>query len=286
MSTQKAAIITGGGLDVARALAARGNWHVHIGSLSETAGTEAATSIGVAATSHCVDVTSYDQLAALFSAMHAAHGRLDFVFANAGVIDKTNFYEKVESLPPPPPPDGLSIEVNLRGVVGTVWLELHYMRAVRKGRGEQSVCVTSSCGGLYPTGFCPVYTGAKHGSVGFMRAVAKPFWVYDKIRVNAICPGTVRTGLMDEKSWDSFEGDLLTPVEKVREAVLQLLDGGDMVDAKGVRVSKDEVWGCAVEVNADKHYFREQPEFCNEIMETVMRNTDVTESANLVRGGS
>jgi NAD(P)-dependent dehydrogenase (short-subunit alcohol dehydrogenase family) len=40
-----------------------------------------------------------------------------------------------------------------------------------------------------------------------MRSIAKHFWLNDKIRVNAICPGVVKTNLLAAKEWGSFPDD-------------------------------------------------------------------------------
>ena len=67
--------------------------------------------------------------------------------------------------------------------------------------------MTASCGGIYPSYYSPTYSAVKHGVVGFMRSIAKHFWLNDKIRVNAICPGVVKTNLLAAKEWGSFPDD-------------------------------------------------------------------------------
>lgn len=82
-----------------------------------------------------------------------------------------------------------------------------------------------------------------------MRSIAKHCYLYDAICVNLICPGIVRPNLLDASGWAAFPDEFFTPVEKVAEVVVTLVEGGDMVDAKGVRVSADKAWDRAVEVN-------------------------------------
>jgi len=53
-----------------------------------------------------------------------------------------------------------------------------------------------------------------------------------------------------------------------------------MEDSKGVKVEAGKDWSRAVEVNGDKHYFREQIDYCDEAMAAVMRATDVSEVGN------
>ena len=108
-----------------------------------------------------------------------------------------------------------------------------------------------------------------------MRSIAKHYYLYDGIRVNAICPGTVRTNLLDASGWAAFPDEFFTPVETVVEVVVMLVEGGAMVDAKGVRVPAEQAWGRAVEVNGQNYYFRDMPEYCDDQMRQVMEATDV-----------
>lgn len=114
--------------------------------------------------------------------------------------------------------------------------------------------------------------------MGLTRAVAKHFYFRDKIRVSCICPGSVRTNLLDAVGWSQFPESYFTKVEKIVEVVLMLIDGGKMEDSKGVVKGEGQDWSLAVEVNGPNHYFREQPEWCDTAMEEVMKATDVVET--------
>jgi hypothetical protein len=50
-----------------------------------------------------------------------------------------------------------------------------------------------------------------------------------------------------------------------------------MEDSKGNKVFTGQDWMRAVEVNGKNHYFREMPEYCDNLMEDVMKRTDVSE---------
>jgi NAD(P)-dependent dehydrogenase (short-subunit alcohol dehydrogenase family) len=154
----------------------------------------------------------------------------------------------------------LSIDINLKAVVATGYMAQHYFRQNPAG---SSGCLisTSSVGGIYPAPFCPMYSAAKHGVLGFTRSVAKHFWTHDKIRANAILPRTMRTALLSEKEWETFGDTSWTPVEKVVEVVKMLLEG--------------EEWGKTVEISGGKHYWREHADYCDEDMRRVMEATDV-----------
>jgi NAD(P)-dependent dehydrogenase (short-subunit alcohol dehydrogenase family) len=161
-----------------------------------------------------------------------------------------------------PPPDMLSVDIDLKAVIVTGYLTQHYMRLNPHGNGGCLVS-TSSVGGIYPAPFCPMYAAAKHGVLGFTRSVAKHFFLHDKIRASAIMPGTMKTTLLSEEEWKTFEKTEWTPINKVVEVVEMLLD------------EKEALWGKTVEIQGKEHFFREQPEFPNDSVRRVMALTDI-----------
>ncbi|KAK5128263.1 hypothetical protein LTR85_002930 [Meristemomyces frigidus] len=275
----KVAVITGGasgmGLAVASALAQRGDWVVYILDTNAKAGEQVANSLPNT-TFHKADVTDCGSLAAAFKAAFSSSGRrVDFVFANAGVIEKRNFYAHHDTGDEPPPsPDLLSVDVDLKGVISTSYLALHYFRrSPHKGQGA-SLVMTASCGSFYPSHYSPMYTAAKHGVVGFLRAIAGHYHI-DGIRANAICPGIVETNLVGEGGWANFPQHLFTPVEMIVKVVLSMLDCDAMVDANGVTLPADKIYGQTVEINLHNYYIRTPPAFCDSAMESIMEATSV-----------
>ena len=115
------------GLAVAKALAARGGWNIHLLDLNEKSGKAAAEEVANS-TFHQTNVTDYDSLATVFQKVFDAEGRLDFVFANAGIVERFSFYESHPTGKPPPPPDLTVVEINLKSVINTSWLAQHYFR--------------------------------------------------------------------------------------------------------------------------------------------------------------
>jgi NAD(P)-dependent dehydrogenase (short-subunit alcohol dehydrogenase family) len=152
MSPPKVAIITGGasgfGLAVTEALVSKG-CRVHILDLNHDAGNAVASRLPNTVF-HKVDVRSWPSLSCAFdAAFKQEESRLDFVFANAGILEKGDFYEKhdVASGPPPEPKD-MSIEINLKGVIATSYLAQHYFRANPDGGKGAVFVMTSSIVGL------------------------------------------------------------------------------------------------------------------------------------------
>ncbi|KAK3724875.1 hypothetical protein LTR37_000923 [Vermiconidia calcicola] len=271
-SQKKVSIITGGGSGmgyaVAAELAQRGGWVVNLLDLNAEAGGEAAKRFG--ATFHKIDVTDYPSLGVAFKNVYKAHKRLDFVFANAGIAERGDFYATNNTgEEPPPAPNTLPIEINVTSVINTSYLAQHYLRQTPDdGLGPRSIVITASCGGFYSCPAACIYGASKFAALGWARNIAGPMYKRDGIRVNAICPGTVRTNLLSDDLWEKFPKEYFVPIEKVVEVVMMLLDG-DGKQADGADFQKALV-GQTVEILGTSHYFRTQVEYCDEAMAAVM----------------
>ncbi|KAH7085915.1 hypothetical protein BKA63DRAFT_575297 [Paraphoma chrysanthemicola] len=258
------------GLSVATLLSQLPVWTIHILDLNPS-GTSIAASIN--ATFHTCNVTDESLLASTFSAIFATHKRIDFVFANAGIAERANFYtddQTHENGDPILPVQGMHalIDINLKSVITTVYLAAHYMR--KSPRADHSIVLTASCGGLYPSYYSPIYTASKHAVVGFMRSIAP--WYYHKfgIRVNAICPGVVKTNLLSVAEWENFPERYFTPVDKIARTVGMVMNG----DGDGGREA-EVLYGKAVEISGEEHYYREAVGFADEAMRAVMGATNI-----------
>jgi NAD(P)-dependent dehydrogenase (short-subunit alcohol dehydrogenase family) len=135
------------------------------------------------------DVSLEGDVEAMVEAAVAAYGRLDGAFNNAGVdgafesvADSTREnWDRVMS-------------VNLQGV----WLCMRSELRAMLASGGGAIVNNSSIGGLVGMGLgLSAYVAAKHGVVGLTRAAALEY-ATQGIRVNAVCPGTVRTGMYEQ----------------------------------------------------------------------------------------
>jgi 3-oxoacyl-[acyl-carrier protein] reductase len=133
-----------------------------------------------------------------------ALGGIDILCSNAGILDgyasaldtSDELWDRV-------------IDVNMKAT----WL---LSRAVLPGmleRGSGAIIVTASVAGMVAGGGGVAYTASKHGVIGLMRQIA-----YENaakgIRVNAICPGVIQTG-MTQPLFDD-------PASKVHEFIPEI----------------------------------------------------------------
>jgi NAD(P)-dependent dehydrogenase (short-subunit alcohol dehydrogenase family) len=134
-----------------------------------------------------VDVTDGAQVAAMVEEVVARFGRLDCAHNNAGITGAsalTADYDTAQW--------DLVLAVNLTGVFHCLQHELAAM--LRTGGG--AIVNTASFSGLVAVPRIPAYVASKHGVVGLTRAAAVEYG-RKGIRVNAVCPGSTRTPMVD-----------------------------------------------------------------------------------------
>jgi NAD(P)-dependent dehydrogenase (short-subunit alcohol dehydrogenase family) len=149
-----------------------------------------------------VDVSDHAALDAAFDAAHAAHGRLDVVFANAGIDSGPGYLSSWVGAERPRNPEGALerysderwnrvIDVNLNGIFATLRAGARLMRPQRSGR---MIVTTSVAGYQCEPAIGSAYMAAKAGAAHLMRAVAQEMAAY-QITVNAIAPGFFVTNI-------------------------------------------------------------------------------------------
>lgn len=127
-------------------------------------------------------------------------GGLTIIFANAGIHQMKSLHELTEQ-------DWQKmIDVNLKGIVFTVKEGLPYLI---KNNGGSIIVSSSDQAFIGKCGMC-AYGITKGGIAQFTKSTALEYGHYN-IRINAICPGTIRTPLAETafKKWADadFGGD-------------------------------------------------------------------------------
>ncbi len=171
-----------------------------------------------------IDVSDARAVRDLVDGIVDAHGRIDVVFANAGVARGRPPMLAEGWLDDMSMPDyNTLIDINLHGVVYTVQAAARHMKRQRSG----SIVTTASTAGLRNDPYTPYsYTIAKAGVVNFTKQAAHDLARWG-VRVNAIAPGPFKTHL-GGKAPTSAEAD------KMWSAVVPLGRMGDPKEIRGL----------------------------------------------------
>ena len=195
----KVAIVTGAGAGIGRASAfafAERGAKVVVADWVAEGGNETVqliTQAGGEATFIKADVSNSAEVEALLKKAVATYGRLDFAHNNAGLAMRKEWV----------PTADISEEVWDRMItlnLKSVWLCMKFEIPQMLKQGKGAIVNTSGLSGLLGNAKAgSPYVASKHGVCGLTRAAAAEYGTLG-IRVNAVCPGIVRTARSEPDS--------------------------------------------------------------------------------------
>jgi 3-hydroxybutyrate dehydrogenase len=213
----KSAVITGAasgiGRDIASLFAAQGA-KVAVADLKKQAADATAAEIadrGGIAMGVAMDVTSEEQVNAGIEAVAAKFGGIDILVSNAGIqivhpIEEFSFAEWK-----------MMLAIHLDGAFLTTKACLPHM--YRSGRGG-SIIYMGSVHSKEASLLKAPYVTAKHGLIGLCRVVAKEGASHD-VRANVVCPGFVRTPLVDKQIPEQAKALGISEEQVIRDVMLK-----------------------------------------------------------------
>jgi 3-hydroxybutyrate dehydrogenase len=215
--TGQVAVVTGStsgiGLALAQGLAEQGV-HVVLNGLGDPheieqtrAGLQAATGTTVAY--HNADMTKPSEIADLIAFAHSHFGRLDILVNNAGI----QHVAPIESFP---------IEKWDQIIAINLSSAFHATRAavpIMKAQGHGRIINMASAHALVASPFKSAYVAAKHGIAGLTKTVALELATH-RITCNAICPGYVKTPLVEAQIADQARARGISEEHVMRDVIL------------------------------------------------------------------
>lgn len=189
MNLAKTMLVTGGAIGIGRATAfafARTGHHVAVTDVLEAEGSALVAAInaeGGSASFHALDVRSTAQADQVVQTVIEARGAIDTLVLNAGIAHRVPLERLTDEK------WDTTLDIDLKGMLRVARAALPHMRARKRG---SIVCLTSLMGVAWGWTEHVHYSAAKSGVIGLMRGLAAEV-ASDKVRVNAVSPGYVRT---------------------------------------------------------------------------------------------
>ena len=217
MTAQLNAVVTGStsgiGLGIATAFAENG-MNVMLNGFGDAEEIEA-TRAGLAekhrvkALYSGADMTRPEEIRAMMAEAESAFGQVDVLVNNAGI----QFVSKIEEFPEEK--FDAIIAINLVSAFHTTKAAIAGMKAHGFGR----IINVASAHGLVASPFKSAYVAAKHGMVGFTKTTALEGAEFG-VTCNAICPGYVKTPLVEKQIPDTARERGISEEEVVKDVML------------------------------------------------------------------
>jgi NAD(P)-dependent dehydrogenase (short-subunit alcohol dehydrogenase family) len=239
------AVITGAARGLGRVIAgtlAADGYDLVLVDLADPAATVAeAEALGAQAWANHMDVSDEDDTSALAAEVHRRFGRVDVLVNNAGISllvpaenTPASSWQRV-------------IDVNLTGP----FLLCRELGALMLAARSGSIVNVASIAGLRGISHRAAYNASKHGLIGLTYTLAAE-WGGRGVRVNAVCPGWIKTemDLEDQASGAYSDADIANQVplgrfaapRDVAQAVAFLADPSRSGFINGVALPVDGGW--------------------------------------------
>lgn len=213
---QKTVLITGStsgiGLGIAREFAKTKNYHIIFNGL-ESNGQEIADNVGkefgIQVMYSNANMLKPEELRKMVSDGISKFGKIDVLINNAGI----QHVSPIEDFP----------DDKWNAIIGINLTSAFYLsKAVWPGMKERKfgrIINIASAHGLVASEFKSAYVASKHGIVGFTKTLGlegAPF----NITCNAICPGYVKTPLVEKQIADQAKAHNMSPDDVVNKVML------------------------------------------------------------------
>lgn len=157
---------------------------------------------------HAADMTKPDEITDLINYAHREFGRLDILVNNAGI----QHVAPVDEFPPE------KWDALIAIILSSTFHASRAAIPIMKAQGRGRIVNIASAHGLVASPFKAPYVAAKHGVIGFTKGLGVEL-ARTGITANAICPGYVKTPLIEAQIVDQAKTRGI-PEDRVMEDVI------------------------------------------------------------------
>ncbi|KAJ6255874.1 hypothetical protein Dda_9333 [Drechslerella dactyloides] len=197
------------------------------------------------------DIRDWKYQRAAFASAVQRHGELAGVFVNAGIGENSDvfFTDDLDADGQLKAIDHKVLDIDIRAAADTVKLAIHHMRRNNGGKGSGSIVCTASLAGYLASKGLPLYSAAKFGVVGLMRALKQDVARLN-ISISVVAPAITVTPLLTRDGASSLSSEVekmtshgvpLNKVESISTTSAWLLSLGQKGNGKGILVQADRM---------------------------------------------